>query len=72
MVCKSCASKNQVRLNAELVLTSAKLKSALQDTPLYLISKPVVCFDCGFTEFRVPKPKLKLFKENHGKKSPHP
>ena len=62
MLCKLCASKNQVQLNAELVLTSAKLKSALQDNPLYLIAKPVVCFDCGFALLRVPKPKLDLLK----------
>ena len=62
MPCKSCASKTQVRLNAELVLTSPKLKSALQDAPLYLIAKPVVCLDCGFFQLRVPHPKLKLLK----------
>jgi hypothetical protein len=62
MPCKLCGSKDQIRLNSELVLTSPKLKSALQDTPLYLIAKPVVCFDCGFALLSVPKAKLKLLK----------
>jgi hypothetical protein len=70
MLCKLCRSKNQVRLNAELVLTSEKLKSALQDTTLYLIAKPVVCFNCGFVQLKVPKPKLRLLKENPGRKFP--
>jgi len=64
MPCKSCASKNQVRLNAELVLTSPKLKSALKDTPLYLIARPVVCFDCGFFQLRIPRSELKLLKQS--------
>jgi hypothetical protein len=72
MPCKLCASKNQVRLNAELALTSAKLKSALQDPPLYLIAKPVVCLDCGFVQLRVPRPKLKVLKEDKGRESPNP
>jgi hypothetical protein len=70
MLCKLCGSKNQVRLNAELVLTSEMLKSAVQDTTLYLIAKPVVCFDCGLVQLKVPKPKLRLLKENTGRKSP--
>jgi hypothetical protein len=71
MLCELCGSKNQVRLNAELALTSPKLKTALRNTTLYLIAPARVCFGCGFAQVKIPKSKLKQLRENTDRSFPN-
>ena len=58
MVCKGCVSGRVVRLNAEFALTPEKLRAVMQNAPLYLAGKAVVCLDCGRIEIKAPKSKL--------------
>lgn len=58
MVCKVCASRSQVRVNAEAALTLTKLKPALRNSPVYVTGTSTVCLDCGSLLLKVPKPKL--------------
>lgn len=64
MVCKECVSGHLVRLNAEFAFTHEKLKAVMQDAPLYLAGKAVVCLDCGRVEIKAPKHKLAILREN--------
>ena len=64
MACKSCASENQRRINAELALTPPTLQAMLRNVPVYLVQKADVCFECGFLELKVPKRKLAMLKRS--------
>jgi predicted nucleic-acid-binding Zn-ribbon protein len=47
--CTKCGSSNLIRLNAEVTFASGK------KPPLYLLQKPTVCLNCGFTESSLPR-----------------
>ena len=64
MVCKGCVSGHVVRLNAEFALTPEKLRAVMQNAPLYLVGKAVVCLDCGRVEIKAPKYKLATLRRN--------
>jgi hypothetical protein len=62
MVCKGCVSGHVVRLNAEFALTPETLRAVMQNAPLYLAGKAVVCLDCGRVEIKAPKSTLAALK----------
>lgn len=58
MTCRMCASRRQVRVNAEVALTLAKLRPAVKNGPVYVIGTSTVCLACGSLVLKVPKAKL--------------
>lgn len=61
MACKACGSDNQEALCAEIAFALSG-RSALESAPVYMAEKPLVCFECGFTELVIPKAKLQMLK----------
>jgi hypothetical protein len=62
MLCKSCQSRNQRNLNAEIGIHSPGRKGL--NKPLVLVFPQVlVCLDCGFTEFAIPETELERLAE---------
>jgi hypothetical protein len=61
MSCKLCLSGNQSTLNSEIAV-DAPGRNGLGEPvsrPVVVFSKLVVCFDCGFTEFRLEQSDLR-------------
>ena len=59
MSCKSCQSQNQHNFTAEVAIHFPGLKGL--DKPIvWVFPKPLVCLDCGFTEFAVPERELRV------------
>jgi len=59
MCCKSCQSQNQRNLNGEVAIHFPGLKGL--DKPIvWVFPKLLVCLDCGFTEFTVPRRELSV------------
>ena len=63
MSCKSCQSENQRNLNGEIAIHFPGL-SGLDKPIVWVFPKLLVCLDCGFTEFKVPKNELEQVVEN--------
>jgi len=58
MSCRSCQSENQRHFNGELAIHFPAVKGL--DKPTVLVfPKLMVCLNCGFTEFVIPKPELR-------------
>lgn len=57
MICVSCRSCNQVELTAEMLIHFPGLKN-LEVPGVWLFPELVVCLDCGFSWFMVPKTAL--------------
>ena len=58
MACKGCGEEAQVSsFSAEIALVPLG-QSILENGPVYMVAKPLVCLKCGFTEFVVPKHQL--------------
>jgi hypothetical protein len=49
-------------LVAEISFVAAG-SGALDREPVYMVQKPVVCLECGFTGLFMPKPELRVIKE---------
>ncbi len=64
VACKACGSENQKGFSAEIAFVLAG-RGILESAPVYMVEKPVVCLECGFTELVVPNPKLQFLK-GHG------
>jgi len=63
MSCRSCQSPKQRDLNGEIAIHFPGRKGL--DKPLVLVfPKLLVCLDCGFTEFAMPKTELRQLAEN--------
>ena len=56
--CTKCGSSNLKRLNAEISFAFGK------NPPVYMLEKPTVCLDCGFTECFVAKEALAQIRDN--------
>jgi hypothetical protein len=63
MSCKSCQSEHQSNLNGEIAIHFPGL-SGLNKPIVWVFPKLLVCLDCGFTEFEVPKNELQQVVEN--------
>jgi hypothetical protein len=62
MSCKSCQSENQYLFNGEVAIHFPGLQGL--DKPIvWVFPKLLVCFNCGFTEFVVPKTELRRLVE---------
>ena len=63
MACKSCQSQNQRNIDAEIGIHFPDRKGL--DEPLVLVfPQPLVCLDCGFTEFVIPETELRRLAES--------
>jgi len=63
MPCKSCQSEHQSNLNGEIAIHFSGL-NGLDKPIVWIFPKLLVCLDCGFTEFEVPKNELQQVVEN--------
>jgi hypothetical protein len=55
--CQSCQSKRQSNFNGEIAIHFPGRKGL--DKPIVLVfPRLLVCLDCGFTEFSIPKAEL--------------
>ena len=59
MSCPACSSCHQVEFSAEMVVHLGGLKN-LDKSGVCLFPKILVCVDCGFSQFTVPKAELAL------------
>ncbi len=55
MSCRSCASNSQTEYDAEI---NIHLRRDCDKAAVLVFPKLVVCLDCGFAEFTIPKPEL--------------
>ena len=62
MPCRSCQSENQRKFGSEISIHFPGLKGLKKPT-VWVFPKLVVCFDCGFTEFEIGEPELRLLAE---------
>jgi hypothetical protein len=59
MTCLRCASTNQAKFSAEMIIHLSGLKNV--DKPgVWVFPKLLVCLDCGFSRFAVPETELRL------------
>ena len=59
MPCAKCASVNQADFSFEMMVHRNDLKNL--DSPSVLVrQKAVVCLDCGFSQFTIPKSEVAL------------
>jgi hypothetical protein len=56
-MCKSCQSDHQRNLNGEIAIHFPGLKG-LEMPIVWVFPKILVCLDCGFTEFEIPRTEL--------------
>ena len=62
MSCKACQSENQRTFNGEVAIHFPGLKGL--DKPIvWVFPKLLVCLNCGFTEFAIPKTELRQLVE---------
>jgi hypothetical protein len=59
MSCLMCGLGNQVKFSAETMIHLGGLKN-LDKSGVMLFPKILVCSDCGFSQFTVPKAELAL------------
>jgi len=62
MSCKSCQSENERTLNGEVAIHFPGL-NGLDKPILWVFPKLLVCLNCGFTEFEIPKAELRRLVE---------
>jgi hypothetical protein len=56
-MCRSCGSSNQTELGSEIMIHLCGLKN-LDEPPVMVFPKILVCLDCGVADFTVPKAEL--------------
>jgi hypothetical protein len=56
-MCRSRGSSNQTQLGSEIMIHLCGLKN-LDEPPVMMFTKILVCLDCGVTDFTVPKAEL--------------
>jgi hypothetical protein len=59
MSCPSCKLDNQMQFSAEILVHLGGLKN-LNKSGVCVFPKVLVCLDCGFSQFTVPKADLAL------------
>jgi hypothetical protein len=69
MTCKSCTSVNSLKLNAEINVHFGGWEG-LKKPGVLVFPKLLICTDCGFTEFAIPKRKLAGFSGGSRKVKP--
>jgi hypothetical protein len=59
MSCVVCASARQVEHSFEMMVHHSDLKN-LDNPSVLVLQKALVCLDCGFSQFTIPKSELAL------------
>ena len=59
MPCKSCGSENLGKFTGEIAIHFHGLKN-ISEPHVWVFPELVVCLNCGFAEFAVPKSELHL------------
>ena len=59
MSCPICASAKQVEYSVEMMVHRDGLKN-IDSSSVLVLQKALVCLDCGFSQFTVPKSELAL------------
>jgi hypothetical protein len=62
MNCPLCGSSNQEGFSTEMAIHFAGLKN-LDKSHVFVLSKALVCLDCGFSRFEVPETELRELRE---------
>lgn len=57
MACRACSSENQQSFSGELTIAFPGVEK-LNQSPVYVCQKTLVCLDCGYSEVVVPAPQL--------------
>ena len=57
MSCKNCHSENQREFKGEVGIHFSGLKG-LEKPLVFVFPNLLVCLNCGFTEFVIPRPEL--------------
>ena len=63
MPCKSCQSISQREFVSEIAIHRFVDLNCLGQPAAFVFPKIVVCLDCGFTEFSIPRTELRLLAE---------
>jgi hypothetical protein len=63
MSCKSCQSDHQSNLKGEIAIHFPGL-NGLDKPIVWVFPKLLVCLDCGFTEFEIPRNELNQVAQN--------
>ena len=59
MACKRCTSDSQRAFSGEVAIHFPGL-TGLDKPIVWMFPMPLVCLDCGFTEFTVPEKELRV------------
>ena len=59
MSCLSCGSSNEAEFTAETIIHLTGLKN-LSYPDVWVFPKLLICLDCGFSQFAVPRSELPL------------
>jgi hypothetical protein len=59
MSCPTCASARQAEYSFEMMVHRDGLKN-IDNSSVLVIQKALICLDCGFSQFIVPKSELAL------------
>lgn len=70
MICKSCTSANRQKFTAEIFVHFDRWED-LKKPCVVVFPKLLVCMDCGFTEFAIPKKELAELAGGYEKVKPH-
>jgi hypothetical protein len=71
VTCKRCASQNPRYFPAELTLCFDSLQTTLNNAdPVTVISRVLVCLDCGFSELVIPPAEVLLLKHREAAWTP--
>jgi hypothetical protein len=66
MRCAVCMSANLVEFPTEMAMHFPSGKNLVKP-PVLIFPKVLLCLDCGFSEFTVPKTELRLLREVHAR-----
>ena len=62
MSCLSCASENQAKFTAEMIIHFSGLRF-IDNPGVWAFPKVSVCLDCGFSRFKLPESQLHQLRE---------
>ena len=61
--CKSCGSDKQYEFVTEMPVVSPKIED-LGKPLVWVFPRLFVCLTCGYAEFKVPEPELRILRDN--------
>ena len=65
MSCLSCASENQAKFTAEMIIHFSGLRF-IDNPGVWAFPKISACLDCGVAQFTLPETELRLLREPNG------